>query len=149
MNEFQASLSAASHALSDDKGAGSSGSESSEASEDATVKAARAISENVLDKPLPERKKQTAGSAVHYAFGTAVGALYGGCAALLPFIAAGRGMLYGTAVFVLADEVGVPAAGLSAAPTQTPPSSHARAFASHCVYGFVTDLVRRTLLKMG
>lgn len=146
MNQFQAALSAASQAVSKD---GGEGGESSQGSEDATVKTARVISEKVLDEPLPDSEKQTAGSAVHYAFGTAVGALYGGCSAVLPFVSAGRGMLYGTAVFVLADEIGVPAAGLSPPPTETPGSSHAKAFASHCVYGFVTDLIRRALLKMG
>lgn len=149
MNQFQASLSAASQALSDEKGAKSESSQSGGESEDATVKAARVVSENVLDRPLPESEKQTAGSAVHYTFGTTIGALYGGCAALLPSITAGRGTLYGTAVFVLADEIGVPTAGFSGPPTETPLSSHAQAFASHCVYGFVTDFVWRTLLKMG
>jgi putative membrane protein len=147
MNQFQASIAAASRSLSDE--GGESGSQSSEGSDNATVRAARAISEGVLNEPLDEREKQSAGSAVHYAFGTAVGAVYGGAASLLPPITAGRGMLYGTAVFVLADEIGVPAAGLSAPPDETPASSHAQAFASHCVYGFVTDLVRRALLKMG
>lgn len=148
MNQFQAAVSSASQALSDDNG--SFGSQSSGGGgEDATVKTARAISENVLDKPLPESEKQTAGSAVHYTFGTAVGAVYGGLSAVLPFVSAGRGMLYGTAVFVMADEIGVPAAGLSAPPTETPASSHAQAFGAHCVYGFVTDLVLRSLLRMG
>ncbi len=149
MNQFQAGLSAASKAISNGGEEPQSESESSEESDDATVKTARAIAENVLHKPLPKSEKQAAGSAVHYAFGATVGAVYGACSAALPITTLGRGIAYGTAVFLLADEVGVPAARLAPPPTESPASSHAKAFASHCVYGFVTDLVRRSLLKMG
>jgi hypothetical protein len=48
---------------------------------------------------------------------------------------------------VLADEIGVPAAGLSGPPTKTPPAKHLQAWAAHLVYGLVTELTRRGILK--
>ena len=43
--------------------------------ENATVKTAEAISETVFDHKLKKSEKETAGNAVHYVFGTTVGAL--------------------------------------------------------------------------
>ncbi len=55
------------------------------------------------------------------------------------------GLSFGTAVWFGADEVEVPAFGLSKSPLACPPSTHASALASHLVYGATTDLVRRAV----
>ncbi len=140
MNQFQALVSAASTP-------NSTGKNSSEQSDDATVKTARAISESLFDHELTAAEKLWAGPAVHYGFGTMLGALYGACADRFPGIAAGGGTLYGTVVWLVADEVGVPAVGLSGPPSETPLSGHANALASHLVFGVVTASVRRILLQ--
>jgi putative membrane protein len=136
----------------DGKGAqaaqGSGGSQGSEGSEDATVKAAEKVSEGVFDHELTDEEKKLAGPAVHYAFGTLVGALYGGLAEVSPAVARGVGMPFGTAVWLAADEVGVPALGLSKKPTEYPVTVHASALGAHLVYGLTTDLVRRLLLRV-
>jgi len=54
---------------------------------------------------------------------------------------------FGAAVWAIADEGIVPAAGLSKSPTEYPLSIHAYALASHLVYGLTTELVRRTVRK--
>jgi uncharacterized membrane protein YagU involved in acid resistance len=114
-----------------------------EESENATVKTAEAISETFFDHELEKSEKEPAGNAVHYGFGTTMGALYGATAEVLPFTSYGFGIPFGTALFLGADEIAVPALGLSDSPTETPLSTHAYGLASHLVYGLTADLVRR------
>jgi hypothetical protein len=113
--------------------------------ENATVKAAVAVSENVFHHELSQDEKQPAGNAMHYAFGILTGAVYGAVVEELPAVRAGQGTLFGAAVWLGADEVAVPAFGLSKSPAEYPPRVHAMALASHLVYGLVTELVRRGL----
>ena len=115
--------------------------------DDATVKTANGISMKVLDRQLTGDEKKWAGPAVHYAFGGIVGGIYGAAAANIPIASAGCGTAYASAVWLLADEVAVPAAGLSGPPSKTSPAMHLKAWASHLVYGLVTDLTRRAVLK--
>jgi hypothetical protein len=60
------------------------GQDAKEQDDDATVKAAKAISEGVFGHELQESEKKPAGAAVHYAFGTVTGGLYGGLAEVVP-----------------------------------------------------------------
>lgn len=139
MNQFQAVWAMAEKKLSpssDDQGG-----------EDATVRTAAGISKSVFKHELTPREKKWAGPAVHYAFGGLLGALYGAMASMTPMAAAGGGTGYGSAVWLLADEIGVPAAGLSGPPTKTPPRKHLQAWASHLVYGLVTEGARRGILR--
>ncbi len=140
MNQFQAIWSSVSHALSSPN----ESSQSSGGGEDATVKAAAGISETVFEHKLTDSEKAWAGPAVHYGFGTITGAVYGVLAETVPAVTAGRGTAYGSLVWLLGDEVAVPAFRLSAPATNAPLSSHISALAAHLVYGFVTDFVRRT-----
>ena len=113
--------------------------------DDATVKAARAISEGVLGHKLEEREKRAAGAAVHYAFGTVTGGFYGAVAEFAPKVTVGAGLPFGAAFWLVADETAVPVLGLSKPPTECPVSTHVYAFASHLVYGLTAELVRRVL----
>lgn len=106
-----------------------------EESEPATEKVAEQVSRKVTGKSLPETQKSTGGEVVHYAFGATVGAVYGLIGALYPPARFGLGLPYGIAVFLLADEVMVPALGLSKMPTSTPLPLHLKGLASHLVYG--------------
>ncbi len=115
--------------------------------DDATVKTANAISHLVIHRDLTDDEKKWAGPAVHYAFGTALGAVYGLLVNTEPRAGSGCGTVYGSAVWLGMDEVAVPAAGLAPPPADTPVSSHIKALASHLIYGFITDLVRRAILK--
>jgi putative membrane protein len=117
-------------------------------SEPATYKAADAIAETVTGEDVPREYKPAAGSLVHYAFGGALGAIYGAAAARTPDVTAWGGLPFGATVWLIADEIGVPLAGLSKAPAEYPLSSHASAFATHLVYGATTECVRRTLLRI-
>ena len=115
------------------------------AAEPATVKVAERISKNVLDAELPEELKPAAGEAVHYTTGATIGAVYGFVSEILPPARMFNGLLMGTIVWWTADNMAVPAQKLGKKPSQTPPSTHAYALASHLVYGFTTELVRRVV----
>jgi putative membrane protein len=113
--------------------------------DNATVRAASAISETLLDRPLQPEEKPRAGALVHYVFGSAVGAVSGGLAEAAPSAAGGWGLPFGTALWLGADEIAVPALGLSRPTTEFPASVHASTLAAHLVYGLTTDAVRRAI----
>jgi uncharacterized membrane protein YagU involved in acid resistance len=115
--------------------------------EDATMKAADRIARSIHLHPLSPQQKAKAGPVVHYAFGTAAGALYGLAAEYFPKASTGFGTLFGTLLFALADEAAVPLAGLSGKPGEYPASAHIRAFASHVVYGASAEAIRSTLTR--
>jgi uncharacterized membrane protein YagU involved in acid resistance len=137
MNQFQAGMKKVTEGNGQQKG------EQREGGGDATVKAASAMSETVAHHQLTHDEKKVAGPVVHYVFGSTIGALYGAAAEFSPMTAKGWGVPFGAAVFVGADEIGVPLAGLSEPPQEVPASTHASALAAHLVYGATTDGVRR------
>ncbi len=115
--------------------------------EDATEKTADRVSTKVLSHPLTKEEKKTAGPLVHYAYGTGIGALYGGLAQKYKATNSGFGSAYGAAAWALGDEVAVPALGLSKKPTETPVSKQLQFLAAHLVYGLTLEGVRRLTLK--
>jgi putative membrane protein len=119
-----------------------------EQDDDATVKAAKAISKGVFGHELQESEKKPAGTAVHYAFGMVSGGLYGALAEVVPQVTTAAGVPFGAAFWLLADEISVPLLGLSKGPTEYPPSTHAYALASHLVYGATAELSRRALRQI-
>lgn len=116
--------------------------------EPATVKAAEMISEGAFDHHLTEKEKKIAGPAMHYAMGATSGVIYGVASELAPITSVAAGLPFGAAVWLIADDVAIPALGLSKSPTEYPLSTHAYALSSHLVYGLTTDLVRRLLRKL-
>jgi hypothetical protein len=110
--------------------------------EPVTVKAAEQISEAATGHKLTRQQKKTAEPLVHYGFGTLVGAIYGAVAAKAPITKTGAGTVYGATVWLLADEIGVPAAGLSKPPQEVPLMKHLEALGSHLVYGLTVEGVR-------
>jgi uncharacterized membrane protein YagU involved in acid resistance len=110
-----------------------------------TVNVAEIIAEDFFHHRLEDHEKKLAGPLVHYAFGTFTGGVYGMATELAPVAAAGWGTAYGTTVWLGADEIGVPALGLSKSPVETPLSQHLEALGAHLVYGFVLETVRRPL----
>lgn len=115
--------------------------------EDATVKAAERISSAVAHHELSAEEKKKAGPLVHYAYGTGIGALYGGVAEKVETATSGFGSAYGVAAWALGDEVAVPAMGLGRKAAETPVSQHLQLLAAHLVYGVTLEGVRRLALK--
>jgi putative membrane protein len=143
MNRFQAGLSK----LPVHQNGGASDSRQVQG-DDATVKAASAVSETLTHHKLAPDEKRMAGPVGHYVFGSTIGALYGAAAEIAPATAKAWGLPFGAAVWVGADEIGVPAARLSEPPNRIPASTHASALAAHLVYGATTDGVRRLVRAM-
>ena len=137
MERFQASLSRL-----------STGKQDQSHDDPATYKAADAASRAIVGHAVRREDKPAAGSVVHYAFGGAVGAIYGAAAAQSDAVTAWAGVPFGAALWLVADEIGVPMAGFSKTPTEYPLSTHLSAFAAHLVYGATTETVRK-LLTLG
>jgi len=143
MNEAQAGLSAVGSKLQQNGSSSSNKQENSGESEDATMKTADRVATVAIDRPLNKEEKKKAGPLVHYAFGTLMGGLYGATAERVPQVKSGWGLLFGTALFLGADEVAVPALGLGPSPTETKAQDHLYGLVSHFVYGATTETVRR------
>ena len=113
-------------------------------SEDATMKAAGKLAA-IGGRTLTHEQKKKLGPVVHYAFGSGMGKVYGMIMETGPRnlrrhdLLTGIGL--GSMLFVGADEIAVPALGLSRKASASPMSSHLYALASHLVYGVTTAAV--------
>ena len=113
--------------------------------EPGSMQAASAIAEPGLGRRLTEREKEIGGPVIHYLFGAAAGAAYGVAAEIDPSAARGAGIPYGIGVWLVADEIGMHAAGFASSPTDYPLSRHAATLATHIVFGLTVEGVRRVL----
>jgi putative membrane protein len=152
MNQFQAAWTRLAEGSEKSHGAqsmkpsdGSQGEQDTNEPDDATVQTAKVISSVVFDHDLQESEKEPAGAAVHYAFGTVTGGLYGALAEVTPQVTAAAGLPFGAAFWLAADEISVPLLGLAKGPTEYPVSTHVYALASHLVYGVTAELGRRAV----
>jgi hypothetical protein len=147
MTQFQEGWSKAAQALSNGPKRRLS-EQSGESSKDATVKVADKLA-HLTGRQLSPPEKKKAGLAVHYAFGTTMGGLYGVTAEMGPRSvrrhAALSGLAFGSSLFIGGDEIAVPKLGLSAG--EAPLSSHIYALASHLVYGLTAGFVYGQIRK--
>lgn len=141
MEQFQAAWSATSQAMQSSQRRGG------RKPDPATVKAANVISEKVTGRKVPKDYKSLAGEAVHYGMGATTAAVYGVLAEVAPIVTVGDGAAFGAGVWALADELAVPAAGLSRPAREIPLTTHLYALASHLVYGWITETVRRAVRR--
>ena len=116
--------------------------EEEQKSEFSTSTVARRTVEGMLKRgPLSEAQKKTGGKIVHYAYGAAWGGLYGLTRESLPATRHPLGVLaYSASVWMLADNLVLPAFRLSAWPQKYPAKVHAYALAAHVAYGAGTAL---------
>src|SRR5215212_6652183 len=157
MNQFQAAWTRIAEGSEKSHGAqsmqpsdGSKGEQAQDVNEpdDATVETAKVISKQVFGHELQENEKEPAGAAVHYAFGTLTGGMYGALAEVAPQVTTAAGLPFGAGFWLLADEISVPLMGLSKGPTEYPVSTHVYALASHLVYGMTAEMSRRALRRV-
>jgi uncharacterized membrane protein YagU involved in acid resistance len=87
------------------------------------------------------------GTAAHYAFSGVVGVGYALVAPRAHIITLGYGTLYGTLVWIAADETAMPALGLSRPSGQLGPGVHAYALTGHWIFGASLELFRRLFAK--
>lgn len=108
----------------------------------ATVKAADTVSEATAGRPVTQKHRAVAGSAVHYALGAAIGGGYALAVRRWPRLAEGYGAPLGLATMLLLDDVVVPAAGWGPWPQAEVPGN-VYGLASHLVFGTTLDAARR------
>lgn len=114
--------------------------------EPASIKVARVAGEALTGRPLEEREKRALGSVVHHMFGALAGAVYGAASTRAPVLTTAGGLPYGAAVWLLADEIGLPMVSLARRPSHYPAQRHAAALATHLVFGLTVESVRRLLI---
>ena len=113
-----------------------------------TVRMANRLSKTFLRHEVPAGQENVAGQSVHYAFGTLMGGLYGAVAEMRPEVVSKLGGVpFGMAVWLLAEEIALPALHLREGPKEVPLKQHATGLASHFAYGATADGVRRLLRK--
>jgi uncharacterized membrane protein YagU involved in acid resistance len=97
--------------------------------------------EGRVDVHVPDDLRPTVLNAIHYGLGIGPGAVYAVVRRRLPFVRAGRGLLYGLVLFLVNDEGMNTALELSGPPEAYPASSHLRGLIGHFALGATTDLV--------
>lgn len=120
--------------------------------EDATVKAAAKLSRLAGHELTPQEKKK-AGPLVHYSFGTIMGVVYSMAKANAPdrlrhAPALTSGATFGSALFLAAHEIAVPAFHLAPKPSESPFAEHASELTGHLVYGLTLEAVHAITLKL-
>ena len=135
-------------------GRGLSGSENPQSNkpvqdgDDAPMKVADEAAQATLGRALTaDEKRAIGGPLAHYAFGAIAGAFYG---MLRETEHAPGGAVFGAELWAIADQLGLPMAGLSPWPQQAyPPGTNAESLAAHLVYGLSTagvySIVRKAL----
>ena len=105
------------------------------------------VAERVLGRRLRSSERERAKPIVHYAFGSAVGAIYGTSAEYIPFVRKFAGAPFGAAVFAGADQFALPALNLTKKPPEYPLAMHGAELGSHIVYGMTLEGVRKLVRK--
>lgn len=111
----------------------------------ATEKAANGVSLAISGARLGDGDRQAGGNAIHYLVGTLTGTLYGALAETRPGVTRWHGFALGLAAATLVDQIAVPLSGLARPPWRYTLRTHLYGYASHLVFGFVTEAVRKAL----
>ena len=113
--------------------------------------AAQTIAGYAMDRPLTREELKVGATMVHFAFGAAVGAIYGAALERTRNVAArgsmASGAAFGTSVWAGADEIAMPLLGLSRN-REFPLEHHAQSFVAHIAFGVTAELVRRGVRAM-
>jgi uncharacterized membrane protein len=111
----------------------------------ATEQAAQRAARLSAGARLRRADRQVGGTAVHYVTGAIAGAAYGAFAEAAPGVTRWRGLALGLACATLIDQVAVPLAGFARPAWRYSLRTHLYAYASHAVFGVVTEAVRKAL----
>jgi hypothetical protein len=105
--------------------------------------AAQFLATRIAGRPLERGELAIAATLTHYAFGAAMGALYGAYAGRRGRPASG--IAFGLAVWLLADEIAMPLLGLSGSTLRRPLEKHLQSIAAHVVFGMTAEAARGAL----
>lgn len=90
---------------------------------------------------LSDDQRARTGTSIHWATGIAAGATYAVLRRRWPATAAGLGLPFGAAFFLVVDELMNPLLGLTPGPGAFPWETHARGLGGHLAFGAATELV--------
>ena len=106
------------------------------------------LSRKVTGKALEGRQLAIGGELMHYAFGVFVGGIYGGLSEHWRWTRGGAGCIFGTGVFLAADESSMPALGLVKKPWEESAAAQAEHLAIHLVFGVAAEAGRAAVRKL-
>ena len=106
------------------------------------------LAEKIGGHAMDTTSKSIASETIHWGFGAAVGAAYGGLAEFYPAATARDGAQFGMTLMAITHEGVLPAMGLSADPANQTTREKSSEVATHLIFGFVTETVRRAVRKM-
>lgn len=95
----------------------------------------------VIGMQLTDEQRKSLGKKVHWALGIGAGALYGAGRTPGRGVQLGRGLSFGAGFYLLVDEIGNPALGLTPGPGAFPWQAHARGLVGHLAFGAVAEVV--------
>lgn len=101
---------------------------------------AHQLAELCPEDPTPEQVDK-AGDVIHVLLGVAPAMLYAVLRGRVPGVAAGRGALFGAALWLLQDEGLNTVMKFGAKPQDYPLADHARGFVAHVTYGVALESV--------
>ncbi len=101
------------------------------------------LAEQAAGHPLAHGEKKVAIESIHWAFGALAGAVYGAMVEYEPSLRAWKGAAFGITLNKITHESLLPKMGLSAPIERQPARERVSEWASHAVYGVVTDAVRQ------
>lgn len=95
----------------------------------------------VVGVHLGDGRREQLGKAIHWALGITLVAAYGVMRKRWPATAGLKGLMFGTGVFLVVDELMNPVLGLTPGPRAFPWQAHARGFGGHLAFGAASELV--------
>lgn len=104
-----------------------------------TERIAEIVAARLLKRQLNDREKRQASAAIHWFVGSLAGAGYAIAAERFPKVRRFSGALFGAAIWLVADEVLMPAAGLTPSIKEYSIAAQANALGEHVVFGVVSD----------
>lgn len=110
---------------------------------------ARKIAKSVRGVELDKETKQKFGVAIHWGYGIVWGGTFGALRERVPLVDSAAGLTFGLGLWLLGDELMMPALGLSPPSTKFPWQNHARAAANHAAYGLALFLTHSLLRRLG
>jgi hypothetical protein len=98
-------------------------------------------------EPQTEETKKTLSYLVHWVYGILQGGMYGAIWGKSPSLTSG-GLLFGTGLWLLGDEIAVPLLGLQPGPSSVTFNQHLERLGAHWAYGLGTAITTQALRRI-
>lgn len=116
--------------------------------ESATAALGRILYHWATDEDPNKKTKTTLSYGVHWAYGIGQGAVYASARGPVEGLDVAGGLAFGTALWLLGDEIVVPLLGLQGGPTASGVTNHLNRLAMHLVYGAATAATTQYLRRL-